>query len=200
MAMTDLRGDAAKRAVMNRLAPRRAVAWLTVALLILTAGPAARGAAPVPITITNPGFENPALADGVWQDTIPGWAQGKYNVLAPTVWVVGDSGAGVYDVSTAEYAGGAAPEGENMGYATSAAGYDAGINQVLSATLQANAQYVLSVKVGNPFLYNEGLTADYRIELAAGGVVVASAAGPSPANDATFATASLTFNSGSFPA
>jgi len=100
-------------------------AGLTVALLIMTAGSAAWGAVPVPIT--NAGFENPALDDGVWTTTIPNWSQGSYDVTNPTVWVVGNSGAGVYNVSTSEYTSGLAPEGENMGYATSLAGYDCGI-------------------------------------------------------------------------
>ena len=85
-------------------------------------------------------------------------------------------------------------------YADGDYGYDAGLSQVLSATLEADTQYDLSVLVGNPVLYNEGLTADYRIELLAGGVLLASDTGPSPVDDTTWATVSLSYNSGANPA
>jgi hypothetical protein len=86
-------------------------------------------------------------------------------------------------------------------YATSGAGYDKGMSQILSATLQANTQYDLSALVGNPFLFNGSTTtADYRIELLAGGVVLDSDTGSSPADDTTWKSAGLTYNSGASPA
>ncbi|MCK4293917.1 MAG: hypothetical protein KAY65_12020, partial [Planctomycetes bacterium] len=149
------------------------------------------------VTIVNPGFEDPVLADGSWTSTPPAWTDGYYVVTAPTVWVVGDSDSGVYNPTAADGYGGVAPEGDNVMFATSGAGYDQGMNQVLSANLQANTQYDLSALVGNPFLFNGSTTtADYRIELLAGGVVLASDTGPSPADDTTWTTASLTYNSG----
>ena len=153
------------------------------------------------VTIANPGFEVPVLTDGDWTSTPPAWTDGHYNVTAPTVWVVGDSDAGVYNPTAAAGYGGVAPEGDNVMYATSGAGYDKGMSQVLSANLQANTQYDLSALVGNPFLFN-GSTApgDYRIEMLAGGVVLASDAGPPPADDTTWKTASLTYDSGADPA
>ena len=179
-----------KRRILNHFAMASAV--------LLTCATAARGDEVIPIT--NAGFENPALPELQYPTTIPHWSQGQYDGSAPTVWIAGTSGAGVYDVSTSEYISGTAPEGENMGYLTSATGFDTGVNQVLSATLQADSTYNLSAVVGNPFVYNASLTADWRIELLAGGVLLGSATGPSPVDDTGFATATLTYNSGAEPA
>jgi hypothetical protein len=166
--------------------------------VILLAIPVARAAQPV--TIANPGFEAQALDEGNYPTTITAWPQGKYDVTNPGVWIAGTSGAGVYDVGTLEYTSGLAPEGENMAYTISQTGFDTGISQVLTATLQADATYVLTVKVGNPAVYNEGATGNYRVELLAGGVLLDSATGPSPADDTTFTTATVTHNSGAAPA
>ena len=153
------------------------------------------------ITIVNPGVEDPVLADGGWETAPPGWTDGYYDIAAPTVWVVGDSEAGVYNPTVADGYGGVAPEGLNAMAVTSGAGSDKGMNQILSATLQTNTQYDLSVLVGNPYLFNGSTaTADYRIELLAGGVVLDSDTGSSPADDTTWTTAGLTYNSGASPA
>ena len=153
-----------------------------------------------PITINNPGFENPVLGAGNYTETIPGWSQGRYYVANPGVWIPGPSGAGVYNVSTNEYTSGQAAEGENMGYATTQAGSETGINQVLTATLQADATYVLKVMIGNPALYNEGKTADFRVELLAGGVLLNSATGPSPVDDSEFIEATVSYGPDAAPA
>jgi len=153
------------------------------------------------VTIANPGFEAPVLTDGGWESTPPAWTDGYYDLTAPAVWVVDDSDAFVYNPTTADGYGGLAPEGDNLMGATSGAGSDKGMSQALSATLQANTQYDLSALVGNPYLFNGSTaTADYRIELLAGGVVLASETGPSPADDTTWATAGLTYDSGDSPA
>lgn len=156
---------------------------------------------PVPvwnIEINNPGFEAPAYADGDYGPT-DGWTLGYYTVPDTTTWVGGgtDESGGYNPAADADY-GGVVPEGDNLAYTSSFAGYDTGLSQILSATLQANTQYDLSVSVGNPALYNGGPTADYRIELLAGGVLLASDTGPSPLDD-TWKTASLTYNSGGDP-
>jgi hypothetical protein len=153
------------------------------------------------ISINNAGFEAPVLADGAATSTPPAWTDGYYNVAEPGVWVVGDAEAGAYNpVAGADY-NGVAPEGENVMYATSGVGFDRGMSQVLSAKLEANTQYILSALVGNPFLFNESTAAgNYRIELLAGGVLLKSDTGASPANDKTWKTASLTYDSGAGPA
>lgn len=154
--------------------------------------------------ITNSGFENPGpLDDNEFTENAYGWSQGKYSVSAPTAWI--SSGfpaghAGVANPGLVEYIGGVVPEGQSMGYVKSLPGFDIGMNQVLSTNLQANTQYGLSVKVGNPSFFNGGLTTGYRIELLAGGVLLQSATGPSPVDGTTFTTASLNYYSGSTPA
>jgi len=75
------------------------------------------------------------------------------------------------------------------------------MSQVLSATLEANTRYELSVQVGNPYLFNGStVTANYRVELLAGGVLLASDTGPSPADDTTWKTATVVYDSGEEPA
>jgi hypothetical protein len=122
------------------------------AIALLALATSARAAVPIPIT--NAGFENPAIAEGSYPTTIPGWTQGKYDVSAPTVWIAGGTLGGLFNVSTNEYASGNAPEGLNAAYTTASAGFDTGIEQVLTTTLQANASYNLSAKVGNPIGVN----------------------------------------------
>jgi hypothetical protein len=153
------------------------------------------------VSIVNPGFETPVLADGAATSTPPAWTDGYYNVAEPGVWVVGDAETGAYNpVAGADY-NGVAPEGKNVMYATSGVGFDRGMSQVLSAKLEANTQYILSALVGNPFLFNGSTAAgNYRIELLAGGVLLKSDTGASPANDKTWKTASLTYDSGAGPA
>jgi hypothetical protein len=125
----------------------------------------------------------------------------------PAVWVDGYSESGSYNPDASEGYGGIAPEGENAGYATSYVGYDDGLSQVLSDTLEADTTYELSVLVGNPSPYNTedpnnptGLTGDYRIELLADDVLLASDTGPSPTNDTYWTLASCIYNSGASPA
>lgn len=154
--------------------------------------------------ISNSGFENPGpLNDGEFTESASGWSQGKYDLTAPAVWIEGGvpaGYAGVRNPGETEYILGAAAEGASMGFVQTVPGFDIGMNQILSTSLQANTQYGLSVKVGNPSIYNDGLTTSYRIELLAGGVLLQSATGPSPVDGSAFITASLTHNSGATPA
>jgi len=170
---------------------------LTVVAAVLFALSASAGAATIPIV--NPGFEAPVYADGAYGPT-DGWTLGYYTLPDTTTWVSGgtDEAGGFNPAADADY-GGVAPEGENVVYTSSFAGYDSGLSQILSATLQANTQYELSALVGNPVIYNEGWTADYRIELLAGGVLLGSAGGASPMTDERWSKAVLTYNSGAAP-
>jgi hypothetical protein len=165
---------------------------MLVAAALALAAPAR---AATPVTVANPGFEDPVLADGASQTTVPGWSSGRYDVSNPGVWIAGATGTGVQNVSTAEYTSGLAAEGQNMAFATSATGFDSGLGQVLAATLQPGADYALTVKIGNPFLLNGGLAPDYRIELLAGGVLLASTPGSPLGDDSDFVTATINFNS-----
>lgn len=151
-----------------------------------------------PITIINAGFENPVLAEGA-DGTTTTWQYGGYDVTEPGVWIGAFDDADIYNTSADYYRSGLAAEGENMAWILGLAGYDSGIRQILSATLLANAKYVLSVKIGNPLGWNSGLAPNYRIELLAGGLLLASSTGLAPVDDTAFLTASLTFNSGVAP-
>ena len=55
------------------------------------------------VPISNPGFENPTLADGAWQATIPNW----------TLSLASDSTAGPWN-PTASHFSPQAPEGSNV--------------------------------------------------------------------------------------
>jgi hypothetical protein len=113
------------------------------------------------IPISNPGFENPTLADGAWQATIPNW----------TLTLASDSTAGPWN-PTASHFSPQASEGSNVVYvdtSSSTAG-ESIISQQLSSSLAANTTYTLQVDVGYP---NTTDNKDYRIELTAGGQVLA---------------------------
>jgi hypothetical protein len=157
--------------------------------------------------VVNGGFEDPVLADGAETTTPTAWTNGYYDLTNPTVWVVGDSVSGSFNPSASQGYSGFAPEGENVAYTTSYVGYDDGLSQVLSDTLEADTTYELSALVGNPSPYNTwdpnnptGVTGDYRIELLAGGVLLASDTGPSPTDDTYWTLAGCIYNSGASPA
>ncbi|MCD6339878.1 MAG: hypothetical protein J7M29_10930 [Verrucomicrobia bacterium] len=149
--------------------------------------------------IRNAGFEDPRCEDGDWGPAIA-WTEGYYDTANPGVWVSSSDGyAGLWNPDENDgYSGGAAPEGQNIGWTDSTANADVGLSQVLDATLQANTEYVLSVRVGNPFYNGSDVTANYRIELLAGGALLQSESGASPPMD-TWVTHTLTYNSGPNP-
>jgi len=153
------------------------------------------------VPVANAGFESPVLTDGTEESNPPGWTDGYYDLANPTVWVVGEALAGVYNPDATIGYGGVVPEGENVAYTTASSSRDRGLSQVLSTSLEANTRYELSVLVGNPYLFNRSTaTADYRIELLAGGVLLALDTGPSPINDQTWKTAMVVYDSGEEPA
>ncbi|MBA7481335.1 hypothetical protein ES707_16805 [subsurface metagenome] len=114
----------------------------------------------VPITIDNPGFEDPVLGgdDWTWLD-VPGWT-----------WVGGE-GPGIWHVTSADFDPVVAPEGQNVLYnETDVVGDAGGVAQVLTETFAANTDYTLTVEIGNSnYYYNGG----YSVQLLAGGVVIA---------------------------
>jgi hypothetical protein len=153
------------------------------------------------VEINNSGFEEPVLTNGDYTSgDPPDWKLGNYNVLNPTVWIPGWSEGGVWNPDTTDgYSGGAAFEGQNVGYVASYTGSDAGISQVLTVKLTADTEYVLSAAVGNPLWNGSDVSADYRLELLAGGVLLDSDTGASPASG-DWALHSLTYTSGHSPA
>jgi len=117
------------------------------------------GSAMVPITIDNPGFEDPVLDedDYTWLD-VPGWTP------------VGGEGSGIWNVTSADFDPVVAPEGENVLYTENAVGDAGGVTQVLTDTFAADTDYTLTVEIGNSnYYYFSG----YSVQLLAGGVVIA---------------------------
>ncbi len=176
-------------------------------------------AAPTPsqaqsLAIENPGFEADVIGDGA------------FVVLQPTGWQrydpfglidQGANSVGVIRSSVPQtYFPGGAPEGAQAAlvYLAGAVSGEAGLQQTLSATLQAQTVYTLSVEVGNIgsgtslpgstggagiFYDLEGFPG-YRIELLAAGVVLAAdstSTGAIPEGD--WRTATLSFSTGAAP-
>jgi len=117
------------------------------------------------IPVPNGNFEADILADG------------GYTIFTATSWVpfggVG-YGAGVFNPTTAQYAG-EAPEGQNVGWMVT---YNsAGLLQTLSATYQAGYTYMLTALVGDRDDY---AIASFRLGLFAGGISLAENGAPLP--------------------
>ncbi len=146
--------------------------WAVNAILLFSA---ALTAQEQEVMITNPGFEDPVLADGEVIDNAPGW-----------VTTIGGSD-GIFNPDFSMYPGGSAAEGNNAAFNN---GVD--IRQVLSATLQPNFCYRLQVAIGRrldePF-------PGYRVELQAGGEVLVAEDSQTPA-PGEWVDAAVVFNTG----
>lgn len=121
-------------------------------MLVLAVVPAVAEA--TQLAVVNAGFESPPLAaNGSTAGSIPGWT--------------GDFGAnyGVWRPTAADFPG-LAPEGLNVGWASSA-----GFSQTLTATVQPWTTYTLSVKVGR---WEIDTQEQYSLALKAGGSTLAS--------------------------
>lgn len=135
-----------------------------------------------PITIANPGFENPVTTDGTL-----GPAPSSWNLFnAATVNTLNPS---AFDL-TAE-----APEGQNIGLVTSG-NSENGFSQVLASPFWADAAYTLSVKVANTKV-TTGFPG-YRVQLVVNGTVIAEDDNSLPvAEDAVVtSTVNYTYNPG----
>lgn len=145
--------------------------------------------------LANGSFENPALADKAAVNTngVASWST-QWSVAGAGTWANdGSPNGGAWDPNDLGDFVGVLPDGENTGYVNVDAGYDHCLYQETSATVEAGAQYDLSVKIGNPSKYNGGTTNDYRIELLVNGRVAASAAGASPVDDQSWITAEVSY-------
>jgi autotransporter-associated beta strand protein len=149
---------------------------LPLALAFVLGATTAHGA--VPVTITNPSFELPAVAtDGGFLASATGWT--NFNSAVQI---------GVLNPAVADFTL-QAPDGINVGWVFGGV-VDAGFAQVLSSTLQADATYSLSVKVGNSLTYAYD---GYRVQLLAGGTVLNEDNNTlSPASD-TFVTSTVNY-------
>jgi autotransporter-associated beta strand protein len=146
-------------------------------LITLALALASTAHAALPVTITNPGFESPVTADGTFTASATGWS--KVNFATEI---------GVFNVDTDDFTA-EAPGGANIGYVYGGV-VDAGLAQVLTANLLADATYNLSVKVGNSKSYAYD---GYRVQLLAGGTVLNEDNNTlSPASD-TFVTSTVNY-------
>lgn len=138
--------------------------------VMLLGGLASRPAWAQTISVTNPGFESNALADGGFTLSITGWT------------IAGS--AGTYNPTSTQYPGGV-PEGMNVAFINGGS-----ISQVLGATLTADTSYTLQVDVGDradtPFPV-------YSVGLYAGGVLLAEDPGLLLPPNGTFLTSTVTF-------
>lgn len=144
--------------------------------------------------LQNSGFELPVIAvdedvafDGK-NPTSPGWERGYYGDFAaatPVAWVsTTEEISGIWrsvDATGSGFTGGPI-EGGNTGYAYTFEDRDAGLSQRLPIVLAPSTDYDLSVQVGNA-MWNTPEALDYRIELLAGGGILASLSGTAPGND-----------------
>ncbi len=129
------------------------------------------------VSVNNPSFETDLLCDGCNASSITDWDTSA------------GGGDGILNPSAAQYPGGTAPDGENVAYVNLTGN---SVSQVLSAVLEEGRCYTLEVEVGNRL---DESFAGYRIQLRAGGVVLAednSSQAPAPGE---FVTASVTYNS-----
>ena len=109
-------------------------------------------------------------------------------------------GAGVWNPDATDgFPDGDAFAGQNVGFGISHFNRDVGLSQVLTDTLQADTQYVLGAQIGNPIYQRSDDTANYRLELLAGGVLLDIDTGAPPASG-MWEHHSLTYDSGANPA
>jgi MYXO-CTERM domain-containing protein len=125
------------------------------------------------IFVENPGFEANVLEDGAW------------TTFAPDGWTLLEGWFGTFNPTENHFPGGV-PDGYNAAY-----GNGGTIAQVLSAVLEADTQYTLRVDIGNrrnfPF-------PGYRVELLAGGELVAEDDDNLRPQTTTFETAHVRFH------
>ncbi len=144
--------------------------------LLLALTPALAAAAPV--TILNPSFEQPVTPPDsfiVGAVAPTGWTSfGTLNMNTRVVGVVNPNSTILYVEPV--------PDGDNVGvtFFQNFSGDEAGMQQTLAATLQLSTEYTLTVEIGNmasappPNDFDFDGFPGYRVELLAGGVVIAS--------------------------
>ena len=172
---------------------RKLLLFLTAALLALSASAGAYD-----VAIQNAGFEDPVHSDGNWNYEYPGWDSYGSGPSAGT-WNPDATGAIFYGY------GGVAPEGQNVAWMESGwldntpndpddddfTNVDGGLTQVLTETLAAGMTYTLTVEVGNSFYYAWG--EGYKIQLLAGGSVLAQDDNSVAVATDTFETSTVTY-------
>ena len=175
----------------------RVVFLLPLVLLFFFCGTSALA---TPLAIANPGFEDQVHAPN------------SFTGLPLTGWLPYNDGSvssefiGTLNAEMTTYFPTGAPEGVNVAIAFMDAGGTAnvefGIEQTLSATLQADRLYTLEVEVGNiasgstgPTFFDLDGYNGYRIELRAGTTVLAVDDDTLSIAEGTFATSTVVFDS-----
>ena len=138
---------------------------LRILFVVMAAGLLSAAVSANPVTINNPGFELPGLQPTGYVGSIPGWDTGTWYLDA----------AGVFSPTAAQYPGGI-PQGNNVAYSK-----DPDISQILTATLQPNTVYTLTVDVGHRLDNSSAPPTGFMITLLAGNTVIASFSSLSPA-------------------
>ena len=133
----------------------------------------------VPIVIANAGFESPAAADGfVLIGSPPAWS-----VFNPQNITGSSDAVGVINPTGTDHFPAGAKEGRNAAviFMDGPATGEAGLQQTILSPLQGNRRYTLQVEVGNIAsgtanfgYFNLAGFPGYRIDLLAGGVLLAS--------------------------
>lgn len=158
----------------------------------------------VSIPIQNAGFEDPAQEDFTFTvEPPPGWQVYDPNDIIPDITNDESSATGVFNPSLDNYPGGV-PEGNNVGYSflvQEPGSGEAGLSQTLDTLLAPNTRYTLSVAVGNPTGDDPvpGISfpgfSGYRVELLAGGQVLAVDDNSLDIPEGEFRTSKITYTS-----
>lgn len=160
--------------------------------------------AKINIPIANAGFEDPVQEDFTFTvEPPPGWDVYDPNDIIPEVTTDDSSATGVFNPSLDNYPGGV-PEGDNVGYSflvNPPGSGEAGLSQTLDTLLAPNTRYTLSVAVGNPTGDDPvpGISfpgfSGYRVELLAGGQVLAMDDNSLHIPEGKFKTSKITYTS-----
>ncbi|NUM36391.1 MAG: hypothetical protein HUU50_17765 [Candidatus Brocadiae bacterium] len=145
----------------------------------------------VAIEIRNASFEEYVLSDGNY--TTPDFPWGGVRTTNPIPqWTV-TGFAGTYNPTSSVYPGGV-PDGSNVIYGHVQSGQvgDAIISQILTSNLQANTRYTLQVAVGH-----YGSFQGYKIQLLAGGNLLAQDNNTILPTVNTFSTSTTIYETGS---
>jgi len=141
--------------------------WFAVVGLVVVVSLPVSPAGAASITIDNPGFEDPVLADGEDAYSMDNQGWGFFDVSNDGY--LGSWNPGLPGTTYPGY-GGNAPEGQNVGWTNpGGVGVPGGFAQVLTdadATLTVDTTYTLTVEVGNTLGWPWG---GYNVQLLAGG-------------------------------
>jgi hapalindole H/12-epi-hapalindole U/12-epi-fischerindole U synthase len=156
--------------------------------------------AAAPVTIANPSFEQPVTPPDsfiVGPVAPTGWTSfGNLNMGSRVVGVVNPNDTVLYVEPV--------PDGDNVGvtFFQNFSGDEAGMQQTLASTLQLSTGYTLTVEIGNmasappPNDFDFEGFPGYRVELLAGGVVVASDENTQLPGEGRFLTSTVELTTG----